>query len=77
MYVFRCAIYYAENIPKEKQTRENKRTLPLKDDLLYWWNWSDAKMKQRENTSATNKEEMIDNTNNKKKKEKEKEKQKN
>ena len=35
LYVFRCAIYFADH---ETHDRE----------LLKWWNWKDSKMKERE-----------------------------
>lgn len=32
LYVFRCAIYYAETAPERR-----------KKELLKWWNWKDKK----------------------------------
>lgn len=34
LYVFRCAVYYAANQQHDPE-------------LLKWWNWQDAKLKQR------------------------------
>lgn len=38
LYVFRCAVYYAE-------TKENER----ESELLKWWNWKDQKKRKANN----------------------------
>jgi len=37
LYVYRCAVYYANTPPEEREL-----------ELLKWWNWQDEKIKKAE-----------------------------